>query len=90
MPHTAVEILEHDASTPALRDGQRLSLLEDVWAALTEGERRTISDRMAGSGDLGYGVKAGEGRIGSVPKSYDHKYQPGGYGVCKRCGGDKH
>lgn len=49
---TAIEILEL-ADAPArggpdayLHTDQRLSLLEDVWSALTEGEKRTISDRL--------------------------------------------
>jgi hypothetical protein len=49
---TGVEILELDdmpsASGPEgrLHADQRLSLLEDVWRELTEGEKRTISDRL--------------------------------------------
>jgi hypothetical protein len=25
-----------------------------------------------------------------TPRSYDHAYEPGAYGVCRRCGEEKH
>ena len=27
---------------------------------------------------------------GQPEKHYDHKYEPGAYGVCRRCGGERH
>lgn len=65
------------AALQAVREGLELRGLLDGWVHDSEFVSR-----------IDAAIAKAEGRSGT--ERFDHKYEPGSYGVCKRCGQEKH
>lgn len=91
---TKAEAAEYLLLLARQQDARGEKIVDEGAMYAGEGFKGATTDEVAAALGVDPFPKAaaltGGPRFVTKPAHFDHKYEPGAFGVCKRCGGEKH